>query len=450
MAGDAVAVMASVLISLYIWSRVADEPFTSDFVTPQLWWFFALTIIWLVLASANDFYQLSAVARRADAIQRLSVISAQMVVVYLVVFFVSPREELPRLFIIYYGFSSFILIGLWRIANPALLGWASSRRRILIVGADESTATLIDAINRYGENAFEVCGIISREEDVGKEIAGVPVIGAGQDLPNFVARDRIRELVITSIPDMNDDIFRGVMQAYEYGRTLTPMPIFYERMTARVPIQYVNNDWAIVLPIEGQSILNPYPTIQRLTDILLSLIGGAILLVALVPLGLAIKLDSPGSIFYWQTRVGVNGRLFRIVKFRTMRQDAEADTGAVFSQRGDPRVTRVGKFLRRSRLDELPQVYNTLRGQMSIVGPRPERPEHVARLTEKIPFYRTRLIVRPGLTGWAQVRYNYGSDDEDARVKLEYDLYYIRNQSLLLDVNIIIRTIGKVIRLGGV
>ena len=130
--------------------------------------------------------------------------------------------------------------------------------------------------------------------------------------------------------------------------------------------------------------------------------------------------------------------------------DAEAETGAVFAQRDDPRVTRVGRFLRKTRLDEVPQLYNLLRGDMSFVGPRPERPEHVVRLQEKIPFYRTRLIIRPGLTGWAQVRYEYGLTDEDALVKLQYDLYYIRHQSLLLDLNIMLRTVGKVVSMSGV
>jgi lipopolysaccharide/colanic/teichoic acid biosynthesis glycosyltransferase len=133
-----------------------------------------------------------------------------------------------------------------------------------------------------------------------------------------------------------------------------------------------------------------------------------------------------------------------------MVSDAEAQTGAVFSKKGDPRVTRFGRFMRKTRLDELPQVINVLRGEMSVVGPRPERPEHVERLTQKIPFYRTRLIVKPGLTGWAQVRYNYGSTDEDALVKLEYDLYYIRHQSFLLDVNIMLRTVGKILSMSGV
>jgi lipopolysaccharide/colanic/teichoic acid biosynthesis glycosyltransferase len=133
-----------------------------------------------------------------------------------------------------------------------------------------------------------------------------------------------------------------------------------------------------------------------------------------------------------------------------MVQNAEAETGAVFSHAGDPRVTRFGRFMRKTRLDELPQLINVLRGDMSFVGPRPERPEHVARLTEKIPFYRTRMIVRPGLTGWAQVQYSYGSTDEDAMIKLQYDLYYIRHRSLLLDMNILIRTVGKVLSMSGV
>jgi exopolysaccharide biosynthesis polyprenyl glycosylphosphotransferase len=276
------------------------------------------------------------------------------------------------------------------------------------------------------------------------------VIGTHDDLSNYIQRDRISELIITTIPDLNDETFRSVMQAYEIGIALLPMPILYERLTGRVPVQYVRNNWAVVLPITGQSIFNPYESVQRLMDILLSLAGLAMLIVLLPVLSLAIRLDSPGGVFYRQMRVGLNGRLFRIVKFRTMIKDAEQRTGAVFSQPGDDRVTRVGRFLRKTRLDELPQVINVLRGDMSVIGPRPERPEHVNRLTQKIPFYRTRLIIRPGLTGWAQVRYNYGSDDEDALVKLEYDLYYIRNRSLLLDLSIMVRTVGKVLRMAGV
>ena len=178
---------------------------------------------------------------------------------------------------------------------------------------------------------------------------------------------------------------------------------------------------------------------------LLCLLAAPMLLVALL-----IKFTSRGGAIYRQERVGLGGKTFVMFKFRTMRLDAEAASGPVWARRNDPRRTGLGVLLRRLSIDELPQLFNVLRGDMSLVGPRPERPEHVARLQQKIPFYRTRLAVRPGLTGWAQVRYSYGSDDNDALVKLQYDLYYIRHSSLLLDLNILLRTVGKVLSLSGV
>jgi exopolysaccharide biosynthesis polyprenyl glycosylphosphotransferase len=450
MIGDALAVVASVFISLFIWSVVADEPFNMAFIAPQTYWFFLLVALWLILAGANDFYELPIAANRALSMQRLIVITLQMLVVYLLVFFFSPRGELPRLFIFYYGVSSFVLIALWRLLNPALIGWASTPRRILVVGADESTQALIDIIQENGTSAFQVRGIIGQTKDVGQTVSGIPVIGTGSDLLNFVIRDRISELVITDIPDLTSELFQGVMDSYERGVVLTPMPILYERLTGRIPVKHVRNDWAVVFPLAGTSIFNPYPFLQRFMDITLSIIGLVIFVLMLPVLALIIRLDSPGSTFYSQIRTGRNGRNFKIIKFRTMVADAEAATGAVFSHQGDPRVTRVGRFMRKTRLDEIPQLFNVIKGEMSIVGPRPERPEHIDRLTEKIPFYRTRLVIRPGVTGWAQVQYDYGADDVDAEVKLEYDLYYIRHQSLLLDIQIIIRTAGKMFKMSGV
>ena len=228
------------------------------------------------------------------------------------------------------------------------------------------------------------------------------------------------------------------------------MPLLYERLTGRVPVEHVKTDWALILPIGEGSALSLYPVLRWIVDNTLAFLGFIIFVLTLPLMALIIRLDSPGGIFYTQKRMGLNGRVFTMIKFRTMVKNAESSTGAVFSQQGDSRVTRVGRIMRKTRLDELPQVINILRGEMNVVGPRPERPFHVRRLTEKIPFYRTRLVVRPGLTGWAQVKYTYGSTDEDAQVKLEYDLYYIRHRSLLLDANIMFRTIGKVLRMSGV
>ncbi len=451
MIGDALAVVLSVLAALFIWSVVAQgESFTFEFVWYRSYWFFVLTGMWLLLASANDFYDLNIAVQRSLMLQRLILITVQMLVVYLIIFFLSPPVSLPRLFILYYGVASFILIGLVRLVNPALLGWASVRRRVLIVGTDWAAMSIIGAIGRYAHHAYEIVGIVGEADEVGQSIGDVPVLGAGPDILLLVHGQQISELVVTSTRELSGALFQGVMDAYEHGVTILPMPLLYERITGQVPVEHVNNNWAVVLPIGGNSIFNPYPFLKRLMDIGLGLLGLLAFLPILPMLALAIRLDSPGGIFYGQERVGLNGRVFRIYKFRSMRADAEAVTGAVFSQKGDPRVTRVGRLMRMTRLDELPQIINILRGDMSVVGPRPERPEHVKRLTQKIPFYRTRLVIRPGLTGWAQVRYNYGANDEDALVKLQYDLYYIRHQSLVLDLNIIVRTVGKVIKMSGV
>ncbi|MBE2271619.1 MAG: sugar transferase [Anaerolinea sp.] len=449
--GDLTAVFLACLIALYVWTLVARYDFTLDFILPQSPWFVALAVLWFFLASANDFYDLRVAANRNTTLQRLLIITAQTWIVYLLVYFLSPPFALPRLFILYYGVVSFALIAGWRFFRPFLLGWVSEPRRTLILGTDLSAGTIIEAIREYAGD-YEVRGLIGHAEEVGQMLYGVPVLGTAEDLPNFIQRDGISELILTEANRLRGVTFQAVMDAYEHGITIITMPLLYERITGRVPVLHVADDWAVVfLPIKNSSgLFDPYPVIKRAFDIIVSLIGLALFALILPIIALVQLLDSPGTVFYAQDRVGLNGRVFRVYKLRTMIPDAEAATGAVFSHKDDPRITRVGKLFRKARVDELPQLWNVLRGDMSFIGPRPERPEHITRLTEKIPFYRTRLVVRPGLTGWAQVRYPYGSNDEDALEKLQYDLYYIRNQSVLLDVNILLRTVYRVISLSGV
>jgi lipopolysaccharide/colanic/teichoic acid biosynthesis glycosyltransferase len=251
--------------------------------------------------------------------------------------------------------------------------------------------------------------------------------------------------------EIPDDIFTGVMACYEQGTDLIPMTTLYEEITGRIPIEHVGEHlWALVLPIQGRTLpFRLYLTVKRLLDLVLALTGLATLALLLPFLALAIKLDSPGPVFYYQPRLGQGGRVFHMIKLRSMGMDAEVGTGPRWAQAGDARVTRVGRLLRKTRLDEVPQLVNVVVGEMSIVGPRPERPAMVDLLAQEIPYYRTRLAVKPGLTGWAQVRYRYGSSVDDALRKLQYDLYYIRHQSLTLDVIILLRTIGTMVLLRG-
>jgi len=280
-------------------------------------------------------------------------------------------------------------------------------------------------------------------------VAGVPVLGGGGEMLALARRHDVAELIVATPCELSGDLFQGVMDCYQQGISIVPMAILYERLTGRVPVQYVGKDWAIVLPIETASIFSPYPFLKRLLDVLVALGGLALFVPILLVLAPVMWLDSPGPVFFRQERLGRGGRPFMIIKLRSMIPDAEQQTGAVFAAKNDPRVTRVGRFLRRSRLDEVPQLWNVLRGEMSMVGPRPERPEFIDALTQEIPFYRARLAVQPGITGWAQVRHPYADSPEGHLIKLQYDLYYIRHRSLLLDLQIAIRTIGRVLTFAG-
>lgn len=450
MLGDVVAVVAAVLAALRIWAWVGQRDFTASFLLSQSLWFPIFIGLWLLLASANDFYDLRMVAERGTAFRRLLIITVQMVLVYLVIFFFSGRDTLPRLFTIYYGVASFVLISVWRSFYPLLAGWASEPRRALVVGTGWAAEVIIGAIITEAANEYCVVGVIGDDEHAGEVFFGVPVVTANDGLLAFAAEHRVSELIVTSMGELKGTTFQAVMDAYAAGINIVPMPILYERITGRVPVEHVDNQWAVVLPLDENAFFKPYSIIKRLLDVVLAFVGLVLLLPVILLTGLVILLDDGWPVLYSQRRLGLNGRPFTIHKFRSMRKNAEDDTGPVFATPDDPRRLRSGKLLRRMRLDEIPQLINVLRGEMSLIGPRPERPEHVKRLMATIPFYRTRLVIRPGLTGWAQVRYEYGKDDQDALVKLQYDLYYIRHKSLLLDLTILLRTVGKVLRMSGV
>jgi exopolysaccharide biosynthesis polyprenyl glycosylphosphotransferase len=239
------------------------------------------------------------------------------------------------------------------------------------------------------------------------------------------------------------------LDAQEHGVEVTRMPIIYEEIMGRVPIHHLESDWVIRSFVDQVRVSGVYELLKRLMDIFGGLTGLVILIIIYPFAALATIIDSGFPIFYSQPRLGMGGMVFKIHKFRTMRQNAESDGEVRMAAEKDPRVTRVGNFLRRTRLDELPQFWNVLRGEMSLVGPRAERPELVSQFQKQIPFYRARLLVKPGLTGWAQINYGYVADVTETSVKLEYDLYYIKHRTLGLDFQIILRTIGTVFRAAG-
>lgn len=448
--GDVVATVLAVLLSLLIWTIVDKRrPYNLAFILEQGYWLILLPGLWLLLASANDFYDLQLAAARLATAVRLVVITLQMMIVYLIIFFLSPREELPRLFILYYSVTSFMLIMLWRMIRPRLMSWASERRRALIVGANWGGELIVQAIREHAPGQYELVGAIGGPDDEVLGVDGLKVLGTGREMLEIAQQHGVTEVIVATPCELTGELFQGVMDCHQQGISIVPMTLLYERLTGRVPVEYVGKDWAIILPIESASIFDPYPLLKRLFDLILATCGMIAFTVLLPFVAIAMQLDSPGPIFFSQTRVGKGGKPFRIVKLRSMIPDAEKHTGAVFASKDDRRITRVGRLLRKSRLDEVPQLWNVLRGEMSMIGPRPERPEFIAELSAEIPFYRARLAVKPGVTGWAQVRYGYGSETADHLIKLQYDLYYVRHHSLLLDLQIAIRTVGKMLSFAG-
>ena len=230
---------------------------------------------------------------------------------------------------------------------------------------------------------------------------------------------------------------------------MIPVAAVYESTSGKIPLDHIGDQWSIAFPAD-QFVTPLYLCWRKGVDLAFGSCGLLMLCILLPVLALLIYLDSPGPLFFSQERAGYRGRTFRILKFRSMCTDAERVKGGVWVAKGDARVTRVGRILRATHLDELPQALNIVRGDMSLIGPRPERPDYVIELSKNTPFYASRLSVRPGLTGWAQVKYGYGDSERDELVKLQYDLYYIKHRSFLLDVLILLKTVGEVVLCHGV
>src|SRR2546423_670312 len=253
------------------------------------------------------------------------------------------------------------------------------------------------------------------------------ILGSINDLEKVVLENKPDVVVVALSERRGVFPYREMLNCKLRGVRVEDWPTFYEKLTGKIPIQNLRPSWLIFS--EGFTRTGFIRTMKRVTDVLFSALGLCASLPLAVFISLLIRLDSRGPIFFRQERVGEHGKVFTLYKFRTMIADAEKETGPVWAQETDPRITRLGIILRRTGMDEIPQLFNVLKGDMSLVGPRPERPHFVAELQEKIPYYSQRLTVKPGVTGWAQVRYGYGATVEDALEKLQYDLCYIRNIS---------------------
>jgi exopolysaccharide biosynthesis polyprenyl glycosylphosphotransferase len=444
MMGDAMAILLAVLIAQTMGMIIGGQDLDLHFFLTHAHWFPILAGIWLLLAHANDFYDLRFAARLDASLKRLLLVSLQSLLVYLIIFFVLPSDDMPRVFILYFGILSFAFMALQRLWRPR---WIHTRRRVLIVGNGTAVQLVIEALRQQTPQDYEIVGVVPIEDTAGSETRS-PTLGPVTHLLDIARREDITEIILANEHELSPQALAAVVACYEQGLSTVPMPVLYEQITGRVPIDLVGPNYGL-LSMERVSIFAVYPLLKRGMDLLIVLIGLVVCLPLIPLIALIIYLDSPGPIFYGQERVGKGGRTFKMWKFRSMIPNAEAHCGPRWATGDDPRITRVGRILRKTRLDEIPQIYNVLRGEMSIIGPRPERPEFVAELNETLPYFPMRHAVKPGITGWAQVRYSYAGCKEEAAIKLEYDLYYIRHRSIWLDLIILLRTPGKMISFQG-
>ena len=339
------------------------------------------------------------------------------------------------------------LLCVWRVLLFELMRLPPFRPRTVIVGVNAAGEVIGETLRRAQRPTMQLLGSINErgETDAGEDV------GVGEDagvinrpLRFLVKNDLIDTIIVAFDNVVNPSLYQEVIAAAQLGIAVLPMAVVYERLTGKIPVQYIGDQWYGVLPLE-RALTPWYLCWQKIVDMSLGVLGAVALLLILPALALLISLDSRGPIFYSQERVGLRGRPFCILKFRSMCADAEGAGSARWSSANDARVTRVGRFLRATHLDELPQVLNILRGEMSVIGPRPERQIFVEELEQSIPLYRFRLSVKPGLTGWAQVKYPYASSTEDALNKVQYDLYYIKHRSLTLDLFILLKTVSEVV-----
>jgi sugar transferase (PEP-CTERM system associated) len=334
----------------------------------------------------------------------------------------------------------------WRLAFAWTARLASPRERLLLVGTNPAAVALARELQERENLGVQIVGFVDadRPDSTG---ATPGVIGTIDDIPAIV-RARAVDRVVVSLADARGRLpMEQLLEMKLSGVTFDHLASVYEEYTGKIAVENLRPSWFIFSP--GFRKTRALAVIKRALDIAVALVGLALSFPLLVLLAVAVKASSAGPAFYRQARVGQNGRVFSVCKLRSMRQDAEAGTGPVWARQNDNRVTPLGRFMRRTRLDELPQFWNVLCGNMSFVGPRPERPEFVRSLTQQIPFYGQRHIVKPGLTGWAQVRYTYGASVEDAIQKLQFDLYYVKHMSVWFDLIIILETVKTVVSRAG-
>jgi sugar transferase (PEP-CTERM system associated) len=441
---DAAIIYGGIILALYLRLGVEGSRYQLSERNGWLKILLATSVCALILYF-YDLYDYTVMTNRRELMLRLvQALGIAWALLALVFYFVPPLLLGRGVSVISVPLVLILLLG-WRFLIHYLMGHPEIGEKILVVGTGQAARDTAEAVLERRDAGYRIVGFVT-ENGIKPQtkIGETTVIGTTLELDRIVKSEKIDRIVIAVRERRGTFPTETLLKMSLAGNVnIEECTSFFERVTGQVHVDMLRPSWLIFAGRPKDTHLKW--AFRELTHRGLALIGLVLSLPIALLTALLIKLESKGAVLYRQERVGKNGRIIKVIKFRSMRTDAEKDGVPIWAIAGDDRVTRVGRIIRKIRVDEIPQFWNIIKGEMSFVGPRPERPHFVAQLAEEIPFYDHRHLVAPGLTGWAQIKYPYGASVADARQKLQYDLYYIKNQSLALDLVIVFETVKTVL-----
>jgi exopolysaccharide biosynthesis polyprenyl glycosylphosphotransferase len=402
------------------------------------------SMIFLLVFYIGGMYERQVLTRKRQSFVLSLITTSIGFVIIITVFYARARLRIGRGVLLLAAVFVFAMIWGVRYLYGLAVGRGLLSKRALIVGEGSEAIEVLRVLSRTLDAGFQIFGIVScTKARPGEFVEGIPILGHMSRLREFADVYSIETIIVAASLAREHALLRLLRPLRYTGVEIIDYVGLHEELVQEIPLDHIDDEWLMNAAMNSSVI--HIRKIKRVMDLAVSVTGLIVTVPVSLLAALVVKLDSHGPALFRQRRAGLDGRVYTLYKFRTMRQDAEADSGAVWADQFDARVTRVGRFLRKWRIDEIPQLVNVMRGEMSLVGPRPERPEFIDTLAGAIPFYKERLLVPPGITGWAQVKYPYAASIEASRRKLQYDLYYIKHMSFFLDCVILLRTFRTII-----
>ncbi|HEA29120.1 MAG TPA: exopolysaccharide biosynthesis polyprenyl glycosylphosphotransferase [Leeuwenhoekiella sp.] len=414
-------------------------------LTESRWsWAITLGVYLIVFGTIFELYDLQKAAGFQVTLKNILLTVSVTILFYLLTPYFTPVLPDNRIQILFFFSAMVLALIVWRYLYIHLFSTPRFNKRVLVVGNAFDIALIVKNLHAADPN-YRVIGYVNIGKALKSEENAKLKAVELEDVEKAVRRYSVSEIVVSSAGQgVSFELYSQLISLLEKGFLIREYTQVYEEITHKVPVEHMELDFYKYFPFSRSNKNRLYLFFNQVFNIVFALSCALVTFLMLPLIFVGNVVANAGPLFYKQDRVGLNGKIFRIIKFRTMVKNAEAN-GAQWSQKGDRRITSFGKILRKTRLDELPQCLNILRGDMSFIGPRPERPEFIKALSEKIPFYETRHVIKPGLTGWAQVRGRYAKSEDDALEKLQYDLYYIKHRNLFLDLNILLKTCSTMI-----